>query len=88
MKRNPIRHSIKINATKDGLQGYCKSCIKNENQVNSIKHNKSWNKRSNEYTITDNWKKYHIEYVMNKYIIYPEHRHKCIDRAVANDRKK
>ena len=73
---------------KDGLQGYCKSCMKKENQVNYKKHKKSWDKRSKEYRKTDNWKKYHREYEMNKYNTNPEHRQKCIDRAVAYGRKK
>lgn len=73
---------------KDGLQVYCKPCMKKENQVNYKKHKKSWNKRSNEYTKTDNWKQYHKEWEMNKYNTNPEHRQNCIDRVVANERKK
>ena len=73
---------------KDGLQGYCKSCMKKENQVNYKKHKESWNKRSNEYTKTDNWKIYKTNWEMNKYNNDPEHRQKCIDRAVAYERKK
>ena len=73
---------------KDGLQVYCKPCMKKENQVNYKKHKKSWDKRSKEYTKTDNWKKYKTKWEMNKYNTNPEHRQKCIDRAVSNDRKK
>jgi hypothetical protein len=73
---------------KDGLQGYCKPCMKKENQVNYKKHKESWDKRSNEYAKTDNSKKYHREWANNKYNTNHEYRQKCIDRAVAYGRKK
>ena len=71
---------------KDGLQGYCKSCMKKENQVNYQKHKKSWDKRNKEYQKTDKWKKYHTKWEMNKYNTNPEHRRKFIERVVNNGR--
>ena len=84
----PHQEFYKNKRKKDGLQVYCKPCMKKENQVNYQKHKESWNKRSNEYTKTDKWKKYHTEYEMNKYNTNPEHRRKCIERNVINERKR
>uniref|UniRef100_A0A6C0C381 HNH endonuclease n=1 Tax=viral metagenome TaxID=1070528 RepID=A0A6C0C381_9ZZZZ len=73
---------------KDGLQVYCKPCMKKENKVNYKKHKESWDKRTKEYNKTDKNKKYRREWATNKYNTNPEHRQKCIDRVVANERKK
>ena len=73
---------------KDGLQVYCKPCMKKENKVNYKKHKESWDKRTKEYNKTDKFKKYRREWATNKYNTNPEYRQKCIDRVVANERKK
>lgn len=73
---------------KDGLQGYCKLCMKKENQINYQKHKESWDKRSREYNKTDRNKKYRREWAMKKYHTNTEYRKKCIKNAVKYDRMK
>jgi len=72
---------------KDGLQGYCKPCMKNENKQNYIIHKESWDERSKQYNKTDTNKKYRREWAKNKYDTNEEHRQQCIDNAVSYERK-
>lgn len=72
---------------KDGLQSYCKICMKKENQNNYQKHKESWNKRTAEYQKTESNKEYRREWAYNKYHNNEEHRKKCIKNAVIYERK-
>ena len=73
---------------KDGLQGYCKLCMKKENQINYKKHKENWDKRTKKYNKTDKNKKYRREWMKNKYHSDTEYRKKCIKNAVAYERMK
>lgn len=71
---------------KDGLQVYCKPCMKNENQKNYINHKDTWDERTKIYNKTDSNKKYRREWAKNKYDNNEEHRKKCIKKAVNYER--
>lgn len=73
---------------KDGLQVYCKPCMKNENQKNYINHKDTWDERTKIYNKTDSNKKYRREWAKNKYDNNEEHRKKCIKYAIENERFK
>jgi len=72
---------------KDGLQGYCKLCMKKENKKNYINHKDAWYERSKQYSKTDANKKYRREWAKNKYDTNEEHRQQCIKNAVNYERK-
>ena len=73
---------------KDGLQSYCKLCMKKENQINYKKHKENWDKRTKKYSKTEKNKKYRREWAKNKYHSNTEYRKKCIKNSVAYDRMK
>ena len=51
---------------KDGLQSYCKLCMKVQNKSNYKKHKEAWNKRTKEYNKTEKSKKYRREWAKKK----------------------
>ena len=66
----------------DGLQGYCKSCMKIENQNNYVKHKDTWDLRTLQYNKTEKNKKYRREWCKNKYKTNEEYRKQCIKYSV------
>ena len=73
---------------KDGLQTYCKPCMKVTNQVNYKNHKTEWDARTKKYGKTEKNKKYRREWAKKKYDSDPEHRKKCIEKVVNYERKK
>jgi len=71
----------------DGLQGYCKLCMKKENKKNYINHKDTWDERTKIYNKNDSNKKYRREWAKNKYDTNEEHRQQCIKNAVNYERK-
>ena len=87
---NTLRYSdfYKNKRKKDGLQTYCKTCMKVINQVNYKTHKKAWNERSKKYAKTDKGRKYHNEWRRRKYKSDPEYRKKIIKKVVKYGRRK
>ena len=73
---------------KDGLQSYCKLCMKKENQKNYKKHKEAWDERTKKHGKTENSKKYRREWAKNKYHNNEEFRKNCIKKVVEYERKK
>ena len=73
---------------KDGLQSYCKLCMKKENQKNYKKHKEAWDERTKKYGKTESSKKYRREWAKNKYHNNEEFRKNCIKKVVEYERKK
>jgi hypothetical protein len=71
---------------KDGLQVYCKPCMKNENKKNYINHKDTWDERTKQYNKTDSSKKYRREWAKNKYDTNEEYKQTCIKNAVKYER--
>ena len=87
-KELPYTSYYKNKRRKDGIQTYCKLCMKKENQINYKKHKESWDNRTKKYCKTDSSKKYRREWAKKKYDTNPEYRKKCIKNAVDYERKK
>jgi hypothetical protein len=73
---------------KDGLQTYCKPCMKITNKKNYIDHKNEWDKRSKKYNKTEKNKKYRREWAKKKYHSDLDYRKKCIKRSVEYGRLK
>jgi hypothetical protein len=73
---------------KDGLQSYCKLCMKKENQKNYKKHKEAWDKRTKKHGKTESSKKYRREWAKKKYHDNEEHRKNCIKKVIEYERKK
>jgi hypothetical protein len=78
----------KNKARKDGLQTYCKSCMKKENVQNYKNHKETWDKRTKKYCKSDKNKKYRREWAKKKYHSNIEHRQKIIKQVVKYERKR
>ena len=73
---------------KDGLQSYCKLCMKKENKKNYKKHKEAWDERTKKHSKTEASKKYRREWAKNKYQNNEEFRKKCIKSVTAYEREK
>jgi len=71
----------------DGVQSYCKSCMKIENQKNYQKHKETWDERSKRYAKTDSAKEYRRNWANDKYHNDEEHRKTVIKRVVDYERQ-
>ena len=78
----------KNKARLDGLQVYCKLCMKIENKKNYVNHKESWDLRTKEYGKTEKNKKYRREWAKNKYLNDEEHRKKIIKNVVIYEKNK
>lgn len=78
----------KNKARKDGLQTYCKPCMKSKNAENYQTHKDVWDARTKAYSKTSTSKKYRREWAKKKYHSNPEFRKKVITRVVQYERQR
>ena len=83
-----ITEFYKNKARNDGLQTYCKPCMKKENVNNYKKHKDKWDLRTSKYGKTEENKKYRREWAKNKYNSNEEFRKKIIQGNVEYERKR
>jgi len=83
-----VKEFYKNKARSDGLQSYCKPCMKNQNVDNYKKHKDSWDKRTKDYGKSEENKKYRREWAKNKYSNNEEHRKNIIKKSVEYERKR
>ena len=78
----------KAKARKDGLQTYCKPCMKSKNIENYKTHKDVWDARTKAYNKTSSSKKYRREWAKKKYHSNPEFRKKVITQVVQYERQR